>query len=247
MPLDVIRSLENLVELSRECNRFRETGNVIWWRGHGDQTWELVPWIYRISQDPRYENNFCRLFVQGARTRHSGCPSDSELPAWLFLMQHHRLPTRLLDWTEAPFVAAYFACSEAPNSDGALWILNPFGLNNAQIGKPVIAGTNTQEVKPLIDAAFNDSEINQNKVLAIVADEVDLRMLTQLSAFTIHQKGATLEQTSGPVNYLQKVTIPSVSKPQILKDLDALGIRLPNLFPDLDHLAEYVRSRRFTF
>jgi hypothetical protein len=40
------------------------------------------------------------------------------------LMQHYKAPTRLLDWSYSPYLAAYFACSSNPNIDGAIWALN---------------------------------------------------------------------------------------------------------------------------
>jgi hypothetical protein len=51
---------------------------------------------------------------------------------WLSLMQHHRYPTRILDWSENILVALYFAVVNRPETEdkpGALFVLNTFKLN----------------------------------------------------------------------------------------------------------------------
>ena len=45
----------------------------------------------------------------------------------LMVLRHYGVPTRLLDWTGSPFVAAYFAASGDDGEDGALWAFDrPF-------------------------------------------------------------------------------------------------------------------------
>jgi hypothetical protein len=45
---------------------------------------------------------------------------------WLALMQQYRVPTRLLDWTFSPYVAAYFAVAsfEHSETEGAIWFFD---------------------------------------------------------------------------------------------------------------------------
>ena len=160
-------------------------------------------------------------------------------------MQHYRLPTRLLDWTESPLVATHFAVWADPQLPGALWALQPFALNQSQIGENAVLNPMDPNAQALINAAFGDVGKASRACLAVYPEEIDTRLSAQLSAFTVHGAPTPLEQLPESDGFLVKFTIPPEAKRPLAKALDALGIRRANLFPDLENLASDLAGLEF--
>src|SRR6476660_1798036 len=99
-------------------------------RGQGHSGWILNTAIERtnfINYHHAIEAEFVAEFQRGARNYLSKDDTPQHLIEWLALMQHHGAPTRLLDLTKSPFIAAYFAFELALFRDDhyvSVWCLN---------------------------------------------------------------------------------------------------------------------------
>lgn len=241
-----IKSIDQLTEVVSET--FEETRSRWWFRGQRDQSWPLLPNVRRGYSRER-ERFLTNLFYTRAKTRYQNCPPPTDYGAWLAVMQHYGLPTRLLDWSWSPLVGAYFATKysfdmgdTAQVEDVAIWMLEPHRLNESQGYEPVFPPLNAKSLEELIRPAMKGEDSSRIEVLAASPVESDLKMLTQQGAFTVHVTSKPLNEMAGCDKWLKKIIVPSASVPRIARDLDLLGIRLADLFPDLQNLAKEITN-----
>ena len=242
---ETICDLSDLIKVVNEINS--EYKGQVWWRGQSKFTWKLQFSVEREDRGALYERNIVYRFMQRTPSRCSNFPKDDDHYGWLYLMQHYGLPTRLLDWTESPLIATYFAVEDDNyfDIDGAIFALNPYQLNKNQIEKYNLLLSNTHEAKEIVKPAFIQNFPEYNHVLSIVPCESHLRMMVQLSMFTIHGNKLIIDEIENNDKFLRKYRIPSSAKKEIVQQLKFLGIRRSNLFPDLDHLAKEIKGLSF--
>ncbi len=251
IPAHVIKSIPQLIDETRDF------GSAAFYRGHRRFEWELTPAVFR-STCKGDERSMLNDFRNRTPVRYDNSPDERDLCNWLCLAQHFGLPTRLLDWTLSPLVAAYFATEPDPHDDarpGAIWVLNPSKLNEmAGQGRGVFCfSMNNEVVKELVEPAFDDACTSPQKVIAVGPTERDTRLFVQQSVFTLHGDGKSLQERRAEFlpdaeeqrRLLVCGFILPFSKPELRRDLERLGIHEAALFPDLSNLARFVaRDKR---
>jgi hypothetical protein len=238
-----VRSVSEALGALKEQSRQR--GQIVWFRGHGVKSWKLVPTLARIPSHLKAEGALIKRFMQNA-VPHVERPPQNEWE-WMFLMQHHGAETRLLDWSESPLAALYFAVfNKAHAGGGAVWCLDPLALNEAaNLRFPFKIEIPAFGLDKVLES-YLPSNVQENPsklfTVAIVGPRNTPRMAAQLGTFTINHRLHEPIEEIGDGQHVWRWIIPGKAKRGIRRELAQLGYTALTLFPELDRVADVTKE-----
>lgn len=254
-----VRSLGELVDLTTPEDRDPWSGRLrdsSVYRGSADPSYPLITSLDRLGGvDPPHtkahlEEHILRNFVRYSRPYLQ--PTITNEWELLVTAQHHGLPTRLLDWTYSPLVAAHFATmAPVEGCDRVVWKLDWKRVHES-FGLPPIAflvsdlermlrSRGVTSLSQLFDA---EAEI-PDFVCMLEPPALDARIVAQSAAFTVSSdKSRPLNQVleeRGVLKALTRYIIPAARVEHLRDQLDLCRLDERRLFPDLDGVTAEMR------
>jgi len=211
---------------------------IPFFRGHSNSAWLLQPGVFRPPCDSYAEKCLYYEFRTSASMLLA-----SGLGPWeiAFTMQHHGLPTRLLDWTEAFATALYFATKQ-PFVNAAVWMLDPYMLNETTFGQNEILDIEADFPLDYFEYFISDTPTPfPADVTAVLPRRSNVRLAGQHGLFTLHSSMETLDKRFS--SCLQKFDLPPGGASDAACFLALAGTNEYSLFPDLDGLCRHLKGR----
>ncbi len=231
-------------------------------RGMDVARWELATSLERLPKKSNTQTALVERSLVRSFRKYASAGTFDEKSEWyvLAVAQHNGLPTRCLDWTASPLVAAHFACGDEnyKNEDGAIWCLHAGilreinGRNNPKkaaslYGIAWVYDTRLLEASfaglDALDATYQDGEL----MLLWEPPSLDTRIASQSGLLSLMN-----DPTHSPNAFLQthcrnypdlvlRIIISAKMKSEVRDMLDQNNISERALFPGLPGLCTWLK------
>jgi hypothetical protein len=202
-----------------------------YFRGVSRSAYELIPSFGRSQDKTGYysERRILAEFKNQALGYLDKVPTNDW--GWMALAQHHGLPTRLLDWTTNPLVAAYFAVRDEINLE-----------TEKRQGRDGSSAIYFMIYKPApLDITTLPDPLDYDQHGVFWPPHGTPRIKAQSGVLTI-QPDPAVPFAFGST--LVKYVIAHQDRRVFRSNLNSYGIHDASMFPDLDGLSSHLRKLR---
>jgi hypothetical protein len=223
-------------------------------RGHRSNTWKLETTLernglrdiqlYRYMQDcasvRRYAGNYasCSIpFEEGASVKYRDLVPNFPNFEYLAYLRHHGFPSPLLDWTESPYVAAFFAFREPPPPEATAVRVY---LYYSDLGQ----GRGYSSSNAHIHLLGPFATVHERHAIQQCWYTVSLKEQNENCVFCSHEEAISLSESEGSMqDKVEFIDVAISSREEALADLYAMNISPYTLFRSLDSLIETASHR----
>ncbi|WP_188453387.1 FRG domain-containing protein [Virgibacillus oceani] len=223
-----------------------------------------------IARDIGYIENEYKIYAESIELKprefeHLSSPIQS-----LAKLQHYGIPTRLIDVTEDPYIALFFAVQDTSKDDGYVYFYcqKTHELKSKKVNLLSLLATlgdyTLENIQKKYQQIFKDT-ITEKEILTLAAEtafvkqseklrELNPRLYNQKGTFAIcgnmvegdniHRKIRTLDSIEPSI----VIKVPYEYKAQVKRELDVkYGINETYIYPELPSVSNYIKEKyRYT-
>jgi len=193
-------------------------GSDLYFRGQSDIAYGLTSSLYRQFREAKPVGTITEHMLGTAETalikemRDQGLGRRMTDFQLITVLQHHLMPTRLIDVSRSPLESLYFAVENHHGTDGVLFLINPRGADGVEFADSALPWEHFKSTEHYGDSGWT------NKVTVAEHDALDPRMTAQNGTFLV---GGLLRSYSGMAMYNSHGDIPTPRR----ADVTTLAVR----------------------